>query len=68
MCEDRDPKYNWLNTGFPQTDDHPVVNVTWNDAVAFCQWLSRKEGKTYRLPTEAAVGICLPGGDDHALL
>ena len=45
MCEDRDPKYNWRNTGFPQTDDHPVVNVTWNDAVAFCQWLSRKERK-----------------------
>src|SRR5262249_17346890 len=31
----------------------PVVDVTWNDAVAFCQWLSRKEGQTYRLPTEA---------------
>ena len=30
-----------------------MVNVSWNDAVAFCQWLSRKEGKTYRLPTEA---------------
>jgi formylglycine-generating enzyme required for sulfatase activity len=27
--------------------------VSWNDAVAFCEWLSRKEGKTYRLPTEA---------------
>jgi formylglycine-generating enzyme required for sulfatase activity len=27
--------------------------VTWNDAVAFCRWLGRKEGKTYRLPTEA---------------
>jgi parallel beta-helix repeat protein len=27
--------------------------VSWNDAVAFCRWLSRKEGKTYRLPTEA---------------
>ncbi|HXK04534.1 MAG TPA: SUMF1/EgtB/PvdO family nonheme iron enzyme [Verrucomicrobiae bacterium] len=27
--------------------------VSWNDAVAFCQWLSRKEGKPYRLPTEA---------------
>jgi len=30
-----------------------VVNVTWNDAVKFCEWLSRKEGKTYELPTEA---------------
>jgi formylglycine-generating enzyme required for sulfatase activity len=36
-----------------QTDQHPVVNVSWRDAVAFCEWLSRKEGKTYRLPTEA---------------
>jgi formylglycine-generating enzyme len=30
-----------------------VVNVSWNDCAAFCTWLSRKEGKTYRLPTEA---------------
>ena len=30
-----------------------MVNVSWNDAVAFAEWLSRKEGKTYRLPTEA---------------
>jgi formylglycine-generating enzyme len=44
--------YSWRNTGFEQTDEHPVVNVSWNDAVAFCDWLSRKEGKTYRLPTE----------------
>jgi formylglycine-generating enzyme required for sulfatase activity len=36
-----------------QTNDHPVVNVSWNDVVAFCEWLSRKEGRTYRLPTEA---------------
>ncbi len=47
------PEYTWRNTGFEQTDEHPVVNVSWNDAVAFCEWLSRKEGKTYRLPTEA---------------
>src|SRR5206468_1604460 len=33
--------------------DYPVGQVSWHDAVAFCQWLSRKEGKTYRLPTEA---------------
>ena len=47
------PEYSWRNTGFRQSDKHPVVNVTWNDAMAFCEWLSRKEGKTYRLPTEA---------------
>ena len=46
-------KYSWQNSGFKQTDEHPVVNVTWNDAVAFCKWLTKKEGRTYRLPTEA---------------
>jgi sulfatase modifying factor 1 len=46
-------KYSWRNAGFAQTDEHPVVNVSWNDAVAFRQWLSKKESKTYRLPTEA---------------
>jgi formylglycine-generating enzyme len=46
-------KYSWRNVFFEQTDEHPVVNVSWNDAVAFCKWLSKKEGKTYRLPTEA---------------
>jgi formylglycine-generating enzyme required for sulfatase activity len=51
--EGRKPEYTWRNPGLPQTDDHPVVNVSWNDAVAFCRWLSHKEGKTYRLPTEA---------------
>ena len=30
-----------------------MANVSWNDAVAFCQWLSKKDGKEYRLPTEA---------------
>jgi formylglycine-generating enzyme len=43
----------WRNPGFEQTEEHPVVNVSWNDGVAFCKWLSRKEGKPYRLPTEA---------------
>jgi formylglycine-generating enzyme required for sulfatase activity len=51
--EGRKPHYTWRSTGWEQTDRHPVVNVTWNDAVAFCKWLSEKEGKKYRLPTEA---------------
>ena len=53
VFEGRSPKYTWRNTGFLQTDAHPVVNVTWNDAVAFCRWLSEVEGDEYRLPTEA---------------
>jgi formylglycine-generating enzyme required for sulfatase activity len=43
----------WAPGGWKPDMDHPVVWVTWNDAQAFCQWLSKKEGKTYRLPTEA---------------
>lgn len=43
----------WRSPGFKQSDDHPVVAVSWNDAKAFCQWLSKKENVTYRLPTEA---------------
>ncbi len=34
-------------------DDEAVVNVTWHDAVKFCEWLSAKEQRRYRLPTEA---------------
>ncbi len=50
---------NWENPGFgaaaesPTTDDYPVTCVTWSDAQAFIQWLSRKEGKSYGLPTES---------------
>lgn len=44
---------NWLKPGFDQTDTHPAVCVSWNDAQAYVKWLSQKTGKTYRLPTEA---------------
>jgi formylglycine-generating enzyme required for sulfatase activity len=56
------PEYNWRYwlredeqhpSGFQQTDEHPAVCVSWNDAQAFCTWLSAQEGTAYRLPTEA---------------
>jgi tetratricopeptide (TPR) repeat protein len=45
---------------FTQTDEHPVVKVSWNEAMKFCEWLSKAIGKKWRLPKEveweAAVG------------
>ena len=51
--EGRDRRYSWRNPGFAQGDDHPVVNISWNDAAALARWLTQREGKVYRLPTEA---------------
>ena len=60
---------SWKSPGFTQADTHPVVNVSWEDANAFCAWLTKKElaegkikaGQKYRLPTDAewsvAVGL-----------
>ncbi len=45
--------HNWQNTGYDQTDAHPVATVSWNDAKAFAKWLSRRSGQTFGLPTEA---------------
>jgi formylglycine-generating enzyme len=39
--------------GYSFHDDDPVMFVSWHDAMAFCTWLSKKEGKHYRLPMEA---------------
>ena len=50
----RRPEHVWSTPGEWQThDDEPVVQVTWNDAKTFCDWLSETEGRSYVLPTEA---------------
>lgn len=47
------PDRNWEKPGFPQEESHPVVCVSWKDAKAYLEWLSKKTGEQYRLPTEA---------------
>lgn len=50
----RQPNYSWKFAGeFPLDDEQPATNLSWHDALAFSEWLSQKEGLTYRLPTEA---------------
>ncbi len=44
---------NWRNPYLSQTDNHPVVCVSWNDATAYAAWLTEQTGHQYRLPTEA---------------
>jgi formylglycine-generating enzyme required for sulfatase activity len=44
---------SWRSPGFSQGDNHPVVCVSWDDAVAYCEWASRKSGMKVTLPTEA---------------
>lgn len=45
--------YSWRRPGYPQTGDHPVACVNWNDAMAYAAWVSQQTGKRYRLLTEA---------------
>lgn len=47
------PGLNWRDPGYPQADNHPVVCVSWEDANAYAEWLSRRTGRVYRLPSEA---------------
>jgi sulfatase modifying factor 1 len=48
-------QYRHSETDFrpKEPGDDAVSSVTWDQAMKFCEWLSKKEGKTYRLPTEA---------------
>jgi formylglycine-generating enzyme required for sulfatase activity len=70
------PGKSWRDPGISQTDDHPVVCVSWRDAAAYAAWLSKTTGKNYRLPSNAEweyaargntqSADAFPGGEDDA--
>jgi formylglycine-generating enzyme required for sulfatase activity len=63
----------WNPPEFEQTPEDPVVNVTWEDAAAFCQWLTERERKSgrltaqqrYRLPTDAEWSVAVGLGPEQ---
>ncbi|MBF0165936.1 MAG: formylglycine-generating enzyme family protein [Magnetococcales bacterium] len=54
--------HTWKNSRHHQDDSHPVIHVSWFDAVAFAAWLSRRTGLGCALPTEAQWEYACHGG------
>ena len=63
---EKDSDRNWRAPGYAQTDQHPVVCVSWRDAQVYVKWLSRKTGESYRLLSEAEWEYVARGGTQTA--
>ena len=63
---DHQPPKHWPDGRIPKDlESHPVVEVTWHDAIAYCQWLSQVTGKTITLPSEAEWEKAARGDKDR---
>ncbi len=62
----RSPEWTWCSPAFPQTEEHPAIHISWDDARAFCQWLSGQENRTYVLPAEDQWEFACRAGSSDA--
>src|SRR5205807_2611833 len=60
------PPVGWNGTEVPPgTEDFPVANISWRDAVAYCDWLSKSNGGHFRLPSEEEWEYAARGRDNR---